>query len=1013
MNPARLAIEKNVITIVFTLMILIGGAVSFFQLGRLEDPEFTIKTAVVTTMYPGAAAHEVEDEVTEVLETEIQQLAQLKRLQSRSMRGLSIINVEMKDEFDGSELPQVWDELRRKVSAAQAKLPPGAGPSSVNDDYGDVYGIFFAVTGDGYSYAETKEVVDKIRKELLLVEDVAKVAFYGDQPECIYVEMSSRRMSQLGVSPAQIYGALAQKNLVNNSGRVLVGSEYIPIDLTGDFKTAEQLGSILIRGGKSGALIHLRDVAEIKRGYIDPPRNMLRFNGQLAIGLGVSITSDGNVVSLGRAVKKRLKELESEIPVGIEMNVITFQSDLVEKSVNGFLVNLAEAVIIVIVVLMIFMGLRSGLIIGGVLLLTIAAAFVLMAVHGINLQRVSLGALVLALGMLVDNAIVVTEGILVRKSRGMDSLEASALTVKQTALPLLGATAVAILAFAALGLSNNSAGEFCNSLFYVMLYSLLASWVLAVTVTPYICHIFLKPKQLEKDADPYKGLLFTVYKPVLKFALNYRLLTVVGMGGLLVISIHGFGSVKQSFFPSSTRPAFLVNYWLPQGTHIERTAEDLKAMEKYVKKLPGVKSVTAFIGQGGLRYYLALSPEFPNTAYGQLKVVVDDYRKIDELIKLVQKEASRKYPDALCFTQKFEFGPGASGKIRARFTGPDSNVLRSLAGKAKMIMRENPNARDIRHDWRQRVKVIRPVLAEAQAERNGLGPMEVAEAINESFSGRSIGVFRHGDDLLPIIARPPQNERSSVDALAGRQIWSPLAGRMIPLGQVVSHYETDWEDDIIRRRNRKRTIEAICDPISGTANELLAEVRPRIEAIELPPGYELEWGGEYEDSKDANESIFAGLPVTMILIVMVVIALFNAIRQPLIIFLSLPLMVIGVTGGLLATGLPMGFMAVLGFISLTGMLIKNAVVLIDQIDLDIREGKPKAEAIRDASISRVRPVLMAAVTTVLGMMPLLQDAFYSSMAVTIMGGLTFGTILTLIFIPVLYSLFFRAGKTAD
>jgi multidrug efflux pump subunit AcrB len=1007
MNPARLAIDKGTITMVMTMVLLIGGTLAFFNLGRLEDPNFTIKQALILTSYPGASAVEVEQEVTRPLEIAVQQL---KRVTSRSSRGLSIITVEIKDKYTAVELPQIWDELRRKVTAAQAGLPPGVGTPIVNDDYGDVYGIFFAVTGRGYTYAELKDYVDILQRELLPVKDVAKVELYGDRQEAVFVEMSSRRMASLGVQPQQIYNALKNKNLVSNAGRVRVNSEYIPVELTPGFKTPEQIGRILISGGKTGNLIRLRDVAVVKRSYVEPPDSLLRFNDQPAIGVGVSIVPGGNVVKLGRRIKKRLNELKSRTPVGIEINYITFQSDLVEEAVNGFLINLAEAVAIVIGVLMIFMGLRTGMIIGGVLVLTIAGTFVIMNAMGINLQRISLGALVLALGMLVDNAIVVAEGIQVRAIRGMDSREAAAEAVSQTAWPLLGATLVAILAFAALGMSQNNAGEFCRSLYQVMLISLLMSWFLAITVTPWLCHIFLKVKSPDPNRDPYRGLIFAVYRRSLALALRFRFLTIIVMVCLLAGSLYGFKFIKQSFFPSSTRPSFLVNYWLPEGTHIRRTEADMRRLQKFIKKLPGVTKVTTFIGQGSLRYYLALAGEFPNTSYAQLKVDVKDYTKIDDLIKKVRRHARKYFPDAQCITEKFVLGPGTSGRIRARLMGPDPKVLRALATRIMAIMAAEPNTRDIRQDWRQRVKLLRPVLAKAQAERNGLGPVEVAAAIRRAFTGLSVGVYRERHNLLPIIVRLPRRERTNVDSLEGLYIWSPAASRSIPLNQVVARYDVQWENSLIQRRDRKRTMEVICDPIKGTASALLNRLRPKIEAIELPPGYVLEWGGEYERSRDANEAVFAGFPLSMLLMVLIVIVLFNSLRQPLIIFLCIPLALIGVAGGLLITGLPLGFMAILGVLSLTGMMIKNSVVLIDQIDKEIRQGQPKLAAIKIASVSRMRPVAMAAVTTVLGLTPLILDPFYSAMAVTIMGGLSFATVLTLVVVPVLYAVFFRAER---
>ncbi|MCB2186259.1 MAG: efflux RND transporter permease subunit [Deltaproteobacteria bacterium] len=1011
MNLAGLAIKRETTTWVVIALLLLGGAYAFLELGRLEDPEFTIKEAVVYTLYPGASPEEVEQEVTDPLEIAIQQMGQLKEIRSRSFRGLSIIQAEMKEKYGKKELPQIWDELRRKVNDAQAELPPGGGPSLVNDDFGDVYGIFFAVTGDGYSYAEIKEYVDFLRKELLLVEGVAKVAIFGAQDERIYVEMSPSKMSQLGIGPETIYAALNSRNLVNDSGEFQVDGAYLPLDLKGGFTSPEKLGDILLSGGSDGRLLRLGDVALLKRGYVEPPAQALRYQGKPALGLGISVVSGGNVVKLGEKVQERLQELAPRTPVGMEVNVITFQAALVEEAVNGFLWNLGEAVVIVIAVLMLFMGLQSGLIIGGVLILTIAGTFLAMYVWGIDLQRISLGALVLALGMLVDNAIVVTEGMLVRITRGMDGIAAADETVGQTAWPLLGATVVAILAFAALGLSNNAAGEFTYSLFQVMLISLLLSWVLAVMVTPLLCHRFLKVKGAGQDNDPYQGLLFRAYRPILRQGLHYRWLTVLAMAVLFAGSVFGFRFVEQSFFPPSTRSTFLVDYWLPEGTHIARTSQDLRQLEDFVKGLPGVTGVTTFLGQGGLRYTLTLAPEFPNTAYGQLMVEVENHEVINDLLPKVWSYAAERFPDSLCITSRFALGPGEPGKVRVAYTGDDPKVLRALAGQAVQVMEGNPRAKEVRIDWRQPARLLEPMVASLPAEAAGIDPAEIARTIHRFTQGRTVGGYREGDKLIPIVVRSPAADRQDLDDLYQQPIWSPAAGRMIPLRQVLSGVDPGWEDGIIRRKNRKRTLEVLCDPVAGTAEALRRQLAPGIEGIELPQGYSMAWTGEYKDSKEANASVFAGVPLAFLGMVLIVVVLFDAFRQPLIIFLCLPLAMIGVTAGLLLTGLPLSFMAVLGILSLSGMLIKNAVVLIDQIDLDIAAGKPTLRAIKDASISRLRPVLMAAITTVLGMAPLIIDPFYQSMAVTIMFGLTFATLLTLLVVPVLYALFFRAGHT--
>ncbi len=1007
MNIGEHAIHKKTITLMFVFLIIGGGFLSYDNLGRLEDPEFTIKEALVVTYYQGASPVEVEEEVTDVIETAIQQMGQVHKVTSVSRNGMSIVTVEMKDKYDKHTLPQVWDELRRKVGDARAQLPPGAGPSFVNDDFGDVYGIFFAVSGDGYSYREIKDYADDLRRELLLVKDVAKIEFYGVQQEVVYVEMSRSRMAELGVSQKDIYNTLNQQNTVSPAGQVKVGQEYIRIAPTGMFESVDEISKLLVHGGKSDSFITLGDVAKITRGYAEPPQAIMRFNGQPAIGMGISTVSGGNVVKMGEAIRKRLNELEANRPIGMELGIVSYQSESVKKAVNSFILNLAEALAIVIGVLMIFMGVRSGFIIGAILLLTVFATFVFMNIYNINLQRISLGALIIALGMLVDNAIVVTEGILINIQKGMDRVRAVAQVISQTMWPLFGATVVAVFAFSGIGFAPGGVGEFCRSLFQVILISLMMSWVLAVTVTPLFCNMLLTGNSEKEDQDPYRGLIFRAYKTFLTACLNWRKLTCALMCGLLIISVYGFGFVKDSFFPSSTRPQFMIDYWRAEGTHIQETAKDMNKIEKYLMSREDVVSVASFIGSGATRFTLVYSPEKPDTSYGQLLVSVKDYRTIDPMVPEIQQFLWENFPDAEPKIKKFVLGPGGGAKIKVRFRGPDPVILRQLSNQAQAIMRADTMSKDVRDNWRQRVKLIRPEFAEAQARRVGVSRSDLNQALEMSFSGLTVGVYREENKLIPIVSRPPEEERVNVDNVNDLQVGSPMTGKMVPISQLVSGDKVEWEDAVIHRRNRMRTVTAECDPGAGLASPLFNRLRPQIEAIELPLGYEMEWGGEYEDSAEAQGKLGEILPLAFLAMIVTVICLFNALRQPMIIFLCIPLAIIGVAPGLLITGQPFSFMALLGFISLAGMLIKNAVVLIDQIDLEIREGKSPFPAVVDSSVSRVRPVSMAAVTTILGMIPLLFDAFFIDMAVTIMAGLGFATVLTLIFVPVLYAIFFK------
>ncbi len=1012
MNLAEFSLNNRIFILTLTFAGIGGGLLAFNSMSRLEDPEFTIKDALIITPYPGASAEEVEQEVTDALELAVQQLGQLDKIESRSDRGLSTLTVTVQDRYNKATLPQVWDELRRKVSDAQRELPPGAGPSVVIDDYGDVFGVFAAVYGGEYSYAELKKTVDLLRKELILVDDVAKISTVGELAECIYVELSRDRLAQLGIPESAIVDELRERNAVNDSGRVVVGPDFIAIEPTGVAQSVAYFESILISRGL-GKELRLGDVATIRRGYLEPPSSLIRYDGNPAIGVGISTVPGGNVVTMGKALEKRMLELRSQTPLGIDFGIVSLQSDAVVQAISGFTVSLLQAVAIVIVVLLLFMGLRSGLLIGFILLLTIVASFVFLQPWGVALERISLGALIIALGMLVDNAIVVVDGILIRLQRGEEARPAAIAVVQQSSFPLLGATIIAILAFAAIGTSDDKTGEFCRSLFQVVFVSLLLSWITAVTVTPVLCVMFLpsgrtgsEPDESPSETDPYAGGFYGSYKAFLAACIRLRWVSIGTVLGMFSLAVYGFGFLDQSFFPSSTRPQFIVDFWLPKGTDITYTESEAEKVEQYLLDREGVSHVTSLVGKGGLRFLLTYAPEKANTGYVQFLVDVDGSDRIDVLIPEIEADLAENFSHAISYAYKFELGPGSNGKIRARFSGPDRDELRGLADQALAIMDHDVDARAIHTDWWNRVKVLEPVIANETANLNGIQRSDVANVLRQGFQGLTVGIYRENDLILPIVMRAEQNDRISVDSIRNLQIWSPAAGAMIPLRQVVSSFDTRFEDELIIRRDRKRTITVFSDPESGPASALFARLRPQIEAIALPDGYSLEWGGEYEDSGNAQAAMAGSIPLFVLIMLIVTIGLFNSLKQPAIIWLCVPLAVIGVTAGLLATGQPFGFMALLGFLSLMGMLIKNAIVLIDEINLQRSEGKVLLPAIIDSATSRLRPVSMAASTTALGMIPLLADDFFRAMAVTIIGGLIFATVLTMIVVPVLFSVFY-------
>ncbi|EJG0689354.1 efflux RND transporter permease subunit VmeI [Vibrio parahaemolyticus] len=1009
-------IRNRVISWMVSLIFLIGGIAAFFGLGRLEDPAFTIKDAMVVTSYPGATPQQVEEEVTYPLEKAIQQLTYVDEVNSISNRGLSQITVTMKNNYGPDDLPQIWDELRRKVNDLKVTLPPGVNEPQVIDDFGDVYGILLAVTGDGYSYKELLDYVDYLRRELELVDGVSKVSVSGQQQEQVFIEVSMKKLSSIGLSPNTVFNLLSTQNIVSDAGAIRIGDEYIRIQPTGEFQSVDELGDLLITESGAQGLIFLKDVAEIKRGYVEVPSNIINFNGSLALNVGVSFAQGVNVVEVGKAFDRRLAELKYQQPVGVEISEIYSQPKEVDKSVSGFVISLAQAVGIVIIVLLFFMGLRSGLLIGLILLLTVLGTFIFMKYLAIDLQRISLGALVIALGMLVDNAIVVVEGILIGTQKGRTRLQAATDIVTQTKWPLLGATVIAVTAFAPIGLSEDSTGEYCGTLFTVLLISLMLSWFTAISLTPFFADIFFKGQKIKQgegeENDPYNGIIFVAYKKFLEFCMRRAWLTVVVLIVGLGASVYGFTLVKQSFFPSSTTPIFQLDVWLPEGTDIRATNDKLKELESWLAEQEHVDHITTTAGKGLQRFMLTYAPEKSYAAYGEITTRVDNYEALAPLMARFRDHLKANYPEINYKLKQIELGPGGGAKIEARIIGSDPTVLRTIAAQVMDIMYADPGATNIRHDWRERTQVLEPQFNESQARRYGITKSDVDDFLSMSFSGMTIGLYRDGTTLMPIVARLPEDERIDIRNIEGMKIWSPAQSEFIPLQQVTMGYDMRWEDPIIVRKNRKRMLTVMADPdILGeeTASTLQKRLQPQIEAIQMPPGYSLEWGGEYESSGDAQESLFTTMPMGYLFMFLITVFLFNSIKEPLIVWLTVPLALIGVTTGLLALNTPFGFMALLGFLSLSGMVLKNGIVLLDQIEIEMKSGKEAYNAVVDAAVSRVRPVCMAAITTILGMIPLLPDIFFKPMAVTIMFGLGFATILTLIVVPVLYRLFHKVS----
>ncbi len=1011
MNIGEYSVKTPVISWLLVIVFLVGGYNGFLKMGKLEDPEFTIKDVKIITHYPGATAQQVYDEVTYHVEEAVQLMAQVKWIKmSISRPGMSEITVTFKDKYTTKDFPNIYDEVRRKIADMLYKLPPGAQKPVIVDSFADVYGVYLALSGDGYTYRDLKDTADYLKKELVLVDGVRKVVIGGAQTEVVYLDMSRQRLGELGLSLEKIAQILQSQNVVTDAGKVQVGDEYLRIQPTGEFQSVKAIGDLLI-SSSDRTMVYLKDIAEIRREYQEVPDLLIFYEGKPALTLGISMLSGENVVQVGKNLTEKFHEIASLVPVGMNLDVIYNQPHEVKNSVKGFMLNLVAAIVIVIIVLLLFMGVTAGLIIGSVLLITVAGTLLIMEMYGIDLQRISLGALIIALGMLVDNAIVVAEGMMVRIQSGMNAAKAAKEVVGKSAMALLGGTIVGILAFSAIGLSQDSTGEFTRTLFYVILISLFLSWVTAVSTTPLFCALFIKPKKNtgseQNIEDAYSGFVFMFYRKILKKALHFRAFTMTLIVALFAVAVYGFGYVRQGFFPDSNTPMFFVEIWEIEGTDISKTRDDTLKISEYIRSLPGVTKTTELIGGGDQRFSLVYEPKERSPAYAQIIVQTETREQIADIWQkadLYMKNFSNIEP----IIKSLRIGPGRDSKIEARISGPDGAVLRQLSEQAKDIFRKNTGTKEIRDDWRQPVKLVKPIFNEQVGRQLGINYEDLSKALKYAFDGTQVGLYRDGIRLLPIYSRAADEEREDIANIQDIQVWSPVLQKSVPIGQVVKRFETVWENTVIRGRDRMQTIIPSCNPETGVdTTELFNRLRPQIEAMKLPPGYQLAWGGEYEDSKLAKDSLARALPGGFLLMILTTILLFGKVKQPLIIWLTVPLAIIGITAGLLLLDGAFDFMGLLGALSLIGLLIKNAIVLIEEIDQQIEDGVESFKAILDSAVSRMRPVMMAAATTILGMLPLLSDVFFVNMAIIIMSGLAFASVLTLIVVPVLYSYFFK------
>lgn len=1027
------AFDNKKLVYFLVVVLLVGGLYSAYDMSKLEDPEIKVKMAMVVATRPGASAHEMEMEVTEPLEKSIRTIGELDYVSSWSYNDLAILQVEMKRTVPDEDIEQCWDLLRRKVS--DAGVPDGTSVK-VQDDFGLVYGMFYALTGDGTDERKLSDYARLIQRELTNIEDVGRVTIYGEREECINIEMLPERMATLGVSPAEVLTTLQGQNGIYYTGYYDNGPKRVRVTVNDKFRRVEQIRNMIIQGHEDDQL-RLGDIATVEEDYATPVRNSLAYNGETALGIAVAAASGTDIVKVGQQVERRLAELSAEhFPTGVECHRVFYQPERVTDALTTFFINLIESVIIVVAILMLVMGFKSGVIIGWSLIIIVIGTFLLLGTMDGSMQRVSLAAFILAMGMLVDNAIVIIDGILVDLKRGKPRQEAMTSIGKRTAMPLLGATLIAILAFLPVFLSPDTAGVYVRDLFIVLAVSLLLSWILALVQVPLMADNWLKPDTSAKNEDSlYNGRVYAWLRTALNFGLRHRVSSILIAVVLVALSAYGYKYMRHGFFPDMEYDQLYMEYKLPEGTNSTQVASDLKEIRAYLKSRPEICDITTSVGGTPARYNLVRSIATPSLSYGELIIDFESPEALVENMDEIQAELLKRYPDAYVKMKRYNI-MYKKYPIEALFTGPDPAVLHALADSARKIMEETPEVSLITTDWEPSMPLLAIDYDQSSARRSGLSRQDISTSVLTAAGGIPVGNFYEGIHKNTIYLKCAEADGEKMDNLENVPLFSmmPSIGGLAdeelllkiksgtvdrsnliesvmqttPLKQIGKGINMEWEDPVVPRYNGQRAQTVMCSPSPGLETEKArTAIAKKIEQIKLPEGYQLQWKGEKDASTQTMHYLFKNVPLSIVLMIAILIMLFKDYRKPAIILCCIPLLAIGIVGAMLLSGQSFTFCAIVGALGLVGMMMKNCIVLMDEIGEQIGAGTPPAEALISSSESRLRPVMMASLTTILGMIPLLSDAMFGSMAATIMGGLLFSTLATLFFVPVLYAMFFK------
>jgi multidrug efflux pump len=1041
-NLSRWAIEHPALTRYLLVVLMVLGFAAYFQLGQDEDPPFTFRAMVVRTYWPGATAQQVAEQVTDKIERTLQEVPGADKIRSYSKPGESQIIFQLKDSTKAADVANTWYTVRKKVGDMRGTLPGGIQGPFFNDEFGDVYGVIYALQSDGFSDAELKVFADDVRQQLLRVPDVAKVELFGVQDEKLYIEISQKRLSQLGLDLNQVLSQLGQQNAVESAGSVQTPLDVVQVRVAGQFEAVDQLRAMPIRGS-TGNQLRLGDIAEIKRGYVDPASIKVRHQGRQVIALGISMAKGGDIIALGKALKTATDHIEKTLPAGIELAQLQDQPRAVATSVNEFVGVLIEAVIIVLAVSFISLGfhkhqnaqhlplwkryyvdMRPGLVVGITIPLVLALTFLGMQYWGIGLHKISLGSLIIALGLLVDDAIIAVEMMVRKMEEGYDKVRAATFAYEITAMPMLTGTLITAAGFLPIGMAKSAVGEYTFAIFGVTALALVLSWIVSVYFVPYLGTILLKaqPHHAASQTAPADGPhehfdtpFYNSFRQAVNWCVEHRWLTIGATVLTFALGIAGMGKVQQQFFPDSSRPEILVDLWFPEGTSFTANEAVTRRVEQRLMGEAGVSSVSTWVGSGVPRFYLPLDQVFPQTNVSQLIVLPTDLKTREQLRLHLPVLLAQEFPEARGRVKLLPNGPPVPYPVQFRVVGSDPAVLRERADEVKEIMRASPNTRGVNDNWNESVKVLRLEVDQAKARALGVSSQSIAQAARTLLIGQTVGQYREGDKLIDIVLRQPVDERNAITDLANAYL-PTSSGRSIPLTQIAKPVFT-WEPGVMWRENREYGITVQSDAVEGMQGATLtAELLPDLRALEVKwhlaglSGYRIEVAGAVEESSKGQGSIAAGMPIMLFLTFTLLMLQLQSFSRAVLVFLTGPLGLAGVAGALLLLNRPFGFVALLGVIALMGMIQRNSVILIDQIEQDRANGVPAWDAIVESAVRRLRPIVLTAAAAVLAMIPLSRSVFWGPMAVAIMGGLIVATVLTLLALPAMYAAWFRVKR---